>query len=155
MAKQQKQLPFFSKGRRGSDSLKIAYIIFALLLAITTIVAPYILPLWLTLIAIVGAGPVWNIIDGFVDDDEQWASHESKIWNKNKFHTYFNWICLGFLSTFALGLCMVAAMTQLTALTAGTAVVTGVPIALLIGPIGGVAFAITKYWKILLKIYII
>ena len=146
MAQQKKQLPFFSKGRRGSDSLKIAYIIFALLLAITTFVAPYTLPLWFILIAIVGTGPVWNIIDGFVDDNEQWAYHESKIWNENKFHTYFNWVCLGFLSTFTLGLCIVAASTQLTALAAGTAVVMGVPIALFIGPIGGVAFAITMLW---------
>ncbi|MDG2348530.1 MAG: hypothetical protein P8L77_03600 [Gammaproteobacteria bacterium] len=146
MANDNNNKPFFTKGRRGADSLKIAYIIFALLLAIMTFATPATLPLWFTLITIVGTGPIWNIIDGFVDDDEQWLSYQANVWNENKFHTYFNWACLGFLSTFALGLCIVAAMTQLTALTAGTAVVMGVPISLLIGPIGGAAFAITMLW---------
>ena len=89
MSKQQQQHSFFSKGRRGADSLKIAYIIFALFLAITTILAPYTFPLWLTLITIIGAGPVWNIIDGFVDDHEQWSYHESKKMERKKISYIF------------------------------------------------------------------
>lgn len=137
---------FFSKGRRGSDSLKLTYIICAILLAMVTIGLPGTLPIWFPIIVMLATGPVWNIIDGFVDDGEQWLTHESEIWNENKIHTYFNWICLGFLSTFALGLCIAAASTQLTALGAGSAVIMGIPVAVFVGPIGSIAFAITMLW---------
>lgn len=144
--KDKRHSDFFSKGRRGADSLKIAYIVFAILLALMTFVVPASLPLWFILILIVGTGPIWNIIDGFIDDGEQWGAYQEKVWNENKAHTYFNWVCLGFLSTFTLILCIIASLTQLTALSAGSAVVMGIPISLLIGPIGGIVFAITMLW---------
>lgn len=134
----------FSKGRRGADALKITYIICAIILAATVFVAS--LPLWLIALSMIVTYPLWNIIDGMVDDGEQLKAITTNTWDENKLHALFNWFALGFLSIFSLTLCIIAASSQLTAFTAGTAVVGGLPLAIFLGPIGCTAFAITMLW---------
>lgn len=135
---------FFSKGRRTADSLKITYIFFATLAAI--IVFFHNLPIVLVSLFIFGGYPIWNIVDGIIDAKNQKKALKQSEFNEQKLNALFNWFALGFVSVFTLGLCVVAAITQLTALLNGTATVAGIPLIVMTGPVGCITFAITMLW---------
>lgn len=135
----------FSKGRRAADTLKLTYFLFSILAAIT--VFSNGLPILFLGIVAFCAYPIWNIIDGWVDQNDQWAiMWEQKNWDETRFHTIFNWFMLGFVSFFTLILCTIAAISSLSTFVAGTAVVGGISLAVMMGPVGATAFAITMIW---------
>ena len=134
----------FSKGRRAADTLKLTYFVFSILAAIT--VFSNGLPILFLAIVAFCAYPIWNIIDGWVDQNDQLEIMKQEEWDETKFHTIFNWLMLGFVSFFTLILCVVAAIRSLSTFVAGTAVVGGLPLAVMMGPVGATAFAITMIW---------
>ena len=134
----------FSKGRRAADTLKLTYFVFSILAAITVFSTG--LPILFLGIVAFCAYPIWNIIDGLVDQNDQLEIMKQEEWDETKFHTIFNWLMLGFVSFFTLILCVVAAIRSLSTFVAGTAVVGGIPLAVMMGPVGATAFAITMIW---------
>lgn len=147
MSEQVNKNILFSKGRRGADTLKLAYIIFAILLFATIFIhggGPAIL--FFLLLATMATGPIWNIIDGVVDDGEQIKALQSDGQIENKLHALFNYVGLGFISTATLCMIVSVMATNLSAMLAGNAVVLGISLNLLIGPIGCSVFAVTMLW---------
>ena len=96
MSEQANKNILFSKGRRGADTLKLAYIFAICLRPFLYMVVDQLFSF--LLLATMATGPIWNIIDGVVGDGEQIKALQSDGQIENKLHALFNYVGLGFIS---------------------------------------------------------